>query len=268
MRKSVFLSSLLLLSACRSYEEKMIVGKWNAAQLVECEDLVPINTSIVNLEFLDSDKYVFNSTLDIHEEGHYRIKNGYLYMKDQSKKDAPEKALYIKHVSNDTLILEMNAKGKDQFLTLLKEGFTQEVVAQNSDLNNADVAPKEPNNAQNTEGVGETVPVVSKEQYAAEMKSLDAVAVAKSAEAPPPTLIEKKPEKRPEPTVLTPAEAYKKREEKRKKEEASLKTKEKMLHEGYLLREKERKKEEAAHKREAENKTREREQESKKKKTK
>ncbi len=247
MRKSLFLSSLLLISACRSSEEKMIVGKWNAAQLVECEDLVHINTTVVNLEFVDNKRYVFNSTLDIHEEGQYRINNGYLYMKDNLKKDVPEKVLYIKHISNDSLVLEMNAKGKDQFLTLIKEGFTQEGIAQNEQDNTSN----DTKNDENTEGVAAT-PVISKEAYAAEMKTLDAVAVTKSLEAPPPTIIEKKPEKRPESTVLTPAEAYRKREEKRKQEEAALKTKEKMVREGYLLREKERKKEEEARKKVAE----------------
>jgi hypothetical protein len=247
MRKSLFLSSFLLISACRSVEEKMIVGKWNAAQLVECEDLIPINTTVVNLEFIDSKRYVFNSTLDIHEEGQYRINNGYLYLKDNIKKDASEKALFIKHVTTDSLILEMNAKGKDQFLTLIKEGFTQEGIAQNEQDN----AVNDTKNTENTEGVA-TTPVISQEQYAAEMKTLDAVAVAKSLEAPPPTIIEKKPEKRPESTVLTPAEAYRKREEKRKQEESAIKTKEKMVREGYLLREKERKKEEEARKKAAE----------------
>lgn len=122
LRKTVYLSFFVLLSACQTTEEKLIIGKWNAYELLECEDIVPINTTIVNLEFKSNGTYIFNSTLNIHEEGKYYLNGGYLFTKDNIKPNATEKAVFIKSIAQDTLVLEMSFKGKEQFLTLVREG--------------------------------------------------------------------------------------------------------------------------------------------------
>lgn len=123
MKKALFL--LLILggwTACQSDSERQIVGKWEAAQLRECDDVVPIQTALVNMEFKKNGEYVFNSTLNVHEEGKFRLKKNFLYTTNRLREDALEKVVLIQSFTTDTLVLQMNFKGKDQWLTLIREG--------------------------------------------------------------------------------------------------------------------------------------------------
>ena len=123
MKKVVFL--LLVLSSwlgCQSDSERQIVGKWEAAELRECDDVVPIQTALVNMEFKKNGQYVFNSTLNVHEEGQFHLKKSFLYTTNKLRGDAAEKVVLIKSFTTDTLVLQMNFKGKDQWLTLVREG--------------------------------------------------------------------------------------------------------------------------------------------------
>jgi hypothetical protein len=109
--------------------ERQATGKWFAAQLVECDDLIPIQREQVNLAFNADGTYVFNSTLNVHEEGKFRIRNHYLYTLNRLNEGAKEKVVRISKLSNDTLELEMNYRGREQFLTLIKEPSADKVEA-------------------------------------------------------------------------------------------------------------------------------------------
>ncbi len=115
--------------ACRNAMERQATGKWFAAQLVECDDLIPIQREQVNLAFNADGTYVFNSTLNVHEEGKFRIRNHYLYILNRLNEGAKEKVVRISKLSNDTLELEMNYRGREQFLTLIKEPSADKVEA-------------------------------------------------------------------------------------------------------------------------------------------
>ena len=255
--------SFLLLSACKSDKEKLLVGKWHAVQLVECEEVIPINTSLVNLEFKPNGQYVFNSTLNIHEEGKFRLSGEYLYTQDKVKNKALEKAVLIKSLSPDSLVLQMNFKGKDQWLTLMKEGVTilenntvdlqdiefkreemdsfyvqNELITDNKEeLENMEMMDmSDGNNMANTEGG--LLPSGMSSNAGKEL--LKPKVVEKKAE--------KTPEKKPEKKFDTQAEAYAKREALRKREEAKQKEDERRRYENYIAREKDRKREEAKRK--------------------
>jgi hypothetical protein len=116
-----FLGILLALASCKTETEQRIVGKWQATQLMECDNLVPIQTELVDIEFTGNGNYVFHSTLNIKEEGTYRLKKNYLFTQDKLSDKAPEKAVLIKELNQDSMILQMSYKGKDQFLTLKRE---------------------------------------------------------------------------------------------------------------------------------------------------
>ena len=123
MKKAPLLLILLWAwTACQSDTERQIVGKWEAAQLRECDDVVPIQTALVNMEFKKNGEYVFNSTLNVHEEGKYRLKKNFLFTTNRLRENALEKVVLIQSFAPDTLILQMNFKGKDQWLTLVREG--------------------------------------------------------------------------------------------------------------------------------------------------
>ncbi len=123
MKKVYFLLLILgTLVSCQSENERQIVGKWEAAQLRECDDVVPIQTALVNMEFKKNGEYVFNSTLNVHEEGKFRLKKNFLYTTNRLRDNSSEKVVLIQSFSTDTLVLQMNFKGKDQWLTLIREG--------------------------------------------------------------------------------------------------------------------------------------------------
>jgi hypothetical protein len=118
----LILAILSIFLGCKSESERRIVGKWEASQLRECEDVVPIQTALVNMEFKDNGEYVFNSTLNVHEEGKFRLRKNLLYTTNRLKDNSNEKVVLIQAFTADTLVLQMNFKGKDQFLTLVREG--------------------------------------------------------------------------------------------------------------------------------------------------
>jgi hypothetical protein len=123
MKKAPLLLLVLwTLIGCQTENERQIVGKWEAAQLRECDDVVPIQTALVNMEFRKNGEYVFNSTLNVHEEGKFRLKKNFLYTSNRLRDNTGEKVVLIKSFSPDTLVLQMNFKGKDQWLTLIREG--------------------------------------------------------------------------------------------------------------------------------------------------
>lgn len=119
---SIFLLGFLFF-ACKNDNEmqQKIVGKWYAAQLIECDEVIPIERENVNLALSENGKYIFNSTLNIHEEGDFNVKDSLLYTKDLLKNDATIKVVKIVKLNHDTLELAMNYKGKEQILSLLRE---------------------------------------------------------------------------------------------------------------------------------------------------
>jgi hypothetical protein len=257
MRISGLFVSLLCLSACKSDKEKLIIGKWNAAQLVECEEVVPINTSLVNLEFKDNGTYVFNSTLNVHEEGKFRLSNEYLYTQDKLKTNAGEKAVFIKSISTDSLVLQMSYKGKDQWLTLMKEGVT---IMKDNTVDLKDLVEQKKQEMDSFYSENKLI-TENKDQLQGMEKmptsntpntgggAAATIAAGKIlTEALKPKVEEKKAEKEPEKKFDTKEEAYAKREALRKKEEAKQKEGERRRYENFMDRERDRKKEEAKRK--------------------
>lgn len=117
----VIFAFVLTFMACKSEKERAIIGKWQADSLVECDEIVPIVSSLVNIEFTSNGNYAFNSTLNIHEEGTYKIKKNYLILQNSLIDKALEKTVLITKLTADTLVLEMNFKGKEQWLTFAKD---------------------------------------------------------------------------------------------------------------------------------------------------
>jgi hypothetical protein len=229
-------SFCLLISACKSEKEKQLVGKWEAAKLVECEANVAFQTNLVNIEFKENGKYIFNSTLNVHEEGDFHLEDDYLLMKDKLKPTNTEKVVLIKNLTKDTLVLEMNYKGKEQFLTLKKE--IQEPILAQTDSNKIENTLEKP---VNTEGPALAITPVPMPVPNA---SVDNTEVKKAIETKP-TIEVKKEE------VVSEAEAYRRREAKRREEIADKERDEKDKRAAYLEREAARQKEEIARKRKA-----------------
>ncbi len=228
MRLSILTLFLISLISCKNEKERAIVGKWNAAQLVECDDLVPLTNTPVNLEFMPNGSYTFNSTLNVHEAGEFYIKKNHLYTQDKLREKASQKIVKIQHLVGDTLVLEMNYKGKEQWLTLVRQKESN-LLADNSPKTNAE--KPQTNVGSDTKSVALASPA-------------DKAAIIPTPEAP-------KEEVKPEPKKeekkdedISAAEAYRRREALRQKEEAERIQAEKEKRDGYLKREAQRIKEE------------------------
>jgi hypothetical protein len=236
-------SLCLLVSACKSEKEKQLVGKWEAAKLIECEANVSFQTELVNIEFKPNGKYIFNSTLNIHEEGDFHLEQDYLLMQDKIKAGSTEKVVLIKSITVDTLVLEMNYKGKEQFLTL-KKANQEPVLAQN-------LTSKDTVKTKNTEG---GIPKAIPDSIPNPSNAVDNTEVKKAVDVKPSVEVKKE-------EVVSEAEAYRRREAKRREEIADKEREEKDKRAAYLEREAARQKEEIARKRKALEREKERDKE-------
>lgn len=231
MRPSIFITlSFFFLMSCKNEKERAIVGKWNAAKLVECDDEVPLNNTSVNLEFASNGKYIFNSTLNVHEEGDFYIQKNHLYTQDKLRDKASQKIVKIQQLSKDTLILEMNYKGKEQWLTLVRE----------TSNNKSSTPPSQPAVVTPTPSTNPNAVAVSQPNPTAVNAVVTPTTTTPSSNSEPKK--EEKTEDKKEVTkdeAMIAAEAYRKREAERLKEEADRKKE----REDYLKRETQRKKE-------------------------
>ena len=232
MKKTLkFLGILLFLASCKTETEQRVVGKWQAVQLVECDNLVPIQTELVDIEFSSDGKYVFHSTLNVKEEGTYRIKKNYLFTQDKLRDNAPEKAVLIKSINEDSMVLQMSYKGQDQFLTLAKEGVSEKTHEKEQDdskttalaiaAGTATAAAVAANSSSDSIQKAEAAKKAEADKEA-ERKKAEAEA-DKKREAEADRKREEAKKKSKEESSSSSAEAYKKREAKRKAEERKAK---------------------------------------------
>ncbi len=116
----ILFSSIFI--SCKTDIEYHLEGKWNGIELSEEDKILNIDFSKVHLIFSPSGKYEFNSTLNYHENGVYIVKKDKnIFLKNTSGVKPKENMLKIEYLNNDTLVLLMNFKGRNQILTLAKE---------------------------------------------------------------------------------------------------------------------------------------------------
>ena len=253
MRKTLFLgTALFLLVGCKTENERRIVGKWQALQLMECDNVVPIQTELVDIEFKSNGKYIFHSTLNINEEGNYHIRKNFLFTQDKMREKAPEKAVLIQSIEDDTLVLQMSYKGKDQWLTLVKEGATEKVNKDAQVIANVTNTPTVSASATNL--ASNPLDSIQKAEEKKKQEAADKETERKKEEAAADKKREaeadrKREAAKKESSNLSSSEAYKKREAKRKAEERVAKEeaekKAAKFRKEYAKREGERKKREA-----------------------
>lgn len=109
-----------MLAACQDYPEKMLIGKWRAAALLEDGMPMPVAPEEVGFEFYPAGYYHFHSTLNYREAGSFFIRGGLLYTLDTLNEASTEKAVKILTLTQDSLFLKMNAEGKEQIVKLAR----------------------------------------------------------------------------------------------------------------------------------------------------
>ena len=250
MKKTSYLLFILLFFiACKSENERRIVGKWQALQLLECDNVVPIQIELVGIEFMPNGKYIFHSTLNVKEEGDYWIRKNFLFTQDKTREKAPEKAVLIKSIEDDTLVLQMSFKGKDQWLTLVKDAAEKKEALKSKEEMGVPTAVATADNL--TTNLSDSIQKAEelKKQESADMevqRQKDEAAADKKREE---EADRKREEAKKSDSKLSASEAYKKREAKRIVDEriakADAERKAAIFRKEYAIREAERKKRES-----------------------
>ncbi len=112
---------LFILSACGDgLDEKLLVGKWQAFELLENEEVVDLDLSPVYFEFSANERYHFQSTLKFSESGRYYTMGHLLYTTDTTTTEAFEKAVKIVQLNQDSMSFLMNDQGVGKQLRLVR----------------------------------------------------------------------------------------------------------------------------------------------------
>ncbi|MEM9990654.1 MAG: hypothetical protein AAF738_02760 [Bacteroidota bacterium] len=100
-----------------SYEE-LLLGKWQATQLMEQDSLLKFDLSAVQLEFFEGNRYGFKGTLRELEAGTYRVQKDLLFTNDTLAQPPHEKVVRILNLTLDSLQLEMLDQNRKRVLGL------------------------------------------------------------------------------------------------------------------------------------------------------
>lgn len=106
--------------SCTSVEKDLILGKWQAVSVTEKGVELNIPTEDVQLNFLTSTTYTYQSTLRYRESGSYHLDNKYLYTIDTLNQASKQKAVEILLLSEDSLHLKMMEANEERVLKMVK----------------------------------------------------------------------------------------------------------------------------------------------------
>ncbi|MBX2876306.1 MAG: hypothetical protein KTR30_29570 [Saprospiraceae bacterium] len=116
----------LLCTACASEDPNLLIGSWTAYEVLEEGEVLDINASEIQLEFVDDLIYSYKSTLDYQEAGQYNVQASYLYTTDTLQQvQSGRKAVEIIQLTPDSLQLRMNDEGKERILKMLRDSSSE-----------------------------------------------------------------------------------------------------------------------------------------------
>jgi len=121
MRNTIIALILLILTnACATLDKNLLVGNWQAIELLEAGQPVEADIQVVRFQFNNHKQYNFFGTLNYHEAGTYDVESKYLYTIDTLNRATTEKAVEILQLTEDSLKLKMNDGGKERLMLLKK----------------------------------------------------------------------------------------------------------------------------------------------------
>lgn len=121
--KSLILISLIsfLVFSCSGISKSNLIGKWQAVEMYENDELVEVDLSSVFLNFDKLDNYEYSGTLKYMEKGQYELKKSILFTTDQLNPESQKKAVEIIHLDADSLNIKMLDNGKIRLLKMVRE---------------------------------------------------------------------------------------------------------------------------------------------------
>lgn len=111
----------ILFASCSEREDVLLLGKWQATQVLEAGDSLKLDPTQVGFLFRPDNRYTFRSTLRYQEAGTWRYTEGFLMAQDTTRENSPERVVAVEKLTTDSLEIRMLADGKERWVTLLKE---------------------------------------------------------------------------------------------------------------------------------------------------
>jgi len=112
--------ALLYLSSC-GREDALLLGNWQAVSVTESGDSLRLNPAEIGFTFRPDNRYTFRSTLRYQEAGTWRYDYGYLFARDTTQPQNPERVVAIDKMTPDSLMLRMKADTAERYVLLLRQ---------------------------------------------------------------------------------------------------------------------------------------------------
>lgn len=110
----------VMLFSCSAPKKDMLVGDWQAVDLVEAGMPVEADIEVVQFHFDKNNQYQYHGTLNYEEAGTYYVESSYLFTTDTLNRATTEKAVEITQLTEDSLFIKMNDGGKERIMKLVK----------------------------------------------------------------------------------------------------------------------------------------------------
>ena len=123
IRISIILVITILMASCYANRQKL-VGKWVAYAYYDGNNTHTdtIDVTTIRLGFDEDGNYTFQSPLNYSESGKFRTSGNTLIIYSLvDSKAKNERRMAIKHLTTDSLMIEMNENGTKQLLKMVRE---------------------------------------------------------------------------------------------------------------------------------------------------
>ncbi|MFT5016552.1 MAG: hypothetical protein ACJA0J_001852 [Bdellovibrionota bacterium] len=111
----------VLFLSCSEREDKLLLGEWQATEVLESGDSLKLDPAQVGFLFRPDNRYTFRSTLRYEEAGTWRYSKGLLMAQDTTRENSLERVVAVEKLTIDSLEIRMLSDGEEQWLILLKQ---------------------------------------------------------------------------------------------------------------------------------------------------
>lgn len=120
-RYAILLGLAILVFRCGEREDALLLGDWQAAEVLQRGDSLLLDPAEVGFSFLPDNRYTYRSTLRYQEAGTWRYDNGFLFAQDTTRAAATERIVAVEKLTADSLVLRMRADTTERTMTLLRQ---------------------------------------------------------------------------------------------------------------------------------------------------
>lgn len=106
---------------CGAREDALLIGEWQATQVVEAGDSLQLDPAEVGFTFQANNRYSFRSTLRYTEAGTWHYERGFLFARDTTVANGEERVVAVEKLTADSLVIRMRADTAERWVTLLRE---------------------------------------------------------------------------------------------------------------------------------------------------